>query len=325
MKNYYEILGVGEEATQDDIKKSYRKLSKQYHPDVNPEGEEKFKDISEAYDNIGEPKKREEYDIRRKNPFSHMGSGGFDIHSMFEQMMGQQRRQPKAPDKIVEVVLTPVESFFGVKKDIEFESFEKCDPCNGSGGERNTCNVCNGSGVVIQVLGTGLFRQQIQMTCGQCKGHGFTISIKCTTCNATGTNKKNQKYNVTIPKNIDDGDFLRLKEKGDYHPNIRLKGDVILKVTMNNSGDYEKIGMDLVLKKKLDAYDFFTSDTVSIEHPEGELKIKLPDNVDTEKPLRIPNKGFNNQHQKGNFFIKLSVKKDQETREKLKNILKEVN
>lgn len=324
MKNYYEILGVGEDATQDDIKKAYRQLSKQYHPDVNPNGEEKFKEISEAYENIGEESKRANYDNARKNPFNG-GMGGFDIHSMFEQMMGQNRRPPKAPDKIVEVVLNPVESFYGIKKDIQFESFEKCDPCNGSGGERSVCNTCKGRGVVIQVLGTGLFVQQIQMTCNQCNGHGFIISIKCNTCNGIGANKKHQKFNVTIPKNIDDGDFLRLKDRGDFNPNLKIKGDVILKVVMDNSGSFEKVGMDLILKKKLDIFDLMTSDSVSIEHPEGELLIKLPDSVDTEKPLRIPNKGFSNENQKGNFYIKISVKKDEVSREKVKTILKEIN
>lgn len=324
MNNYYEILGVSEDATQDDIKKAYRQLSKQYHPDVNPNGEEKFKEISEAYENIGDESKRTNYDNARKNPFAD-GMGGFDIHSMFEHMMGQNRRPPKAPDKIVEVVLTPVESFFGIKKDIEFDSFEKCDPCNGSGGERSVCNTCKGRGVVIQVLGTGLFMQQIQMTCNQCNGHGFIISIKCNTCNGIGVNKNHQKFNVSIPKNIDDGDFLRLKDRGDFNPNLKIKGDVILKVVMDNSGNFEKVGMDLILKKKLDIFDLMISDSVSIEHPEGELLIKLPDSVDTEKPLRIPNKGFSNENQKGNFYIKISVKKDEVSREKVKTILKEIN
>ena len=100
MKNYYEILGVDEKATQEDIKKAYRKLSKQYHPDVNPNGEEKFKDIAEAYDNIGDENKRKDYDNRRNNPFG--GMGGFDINSMFEQMVNGGNRPPKAPDKIID-------------------------------------------------------------------------------------------------------------------------------------------------------------------------------------------------------------------------------
>jgi DnaJ-class molecular chaperone len=100
MKDYYQILGVDKKSSTDEIKKAYRKLSKQYHPDVNPEGEEKFKDVSEAYENIGEESKRNEYDAKRKNPFGNFANGGFDINSMFEQMMGSVRK-PKAPDKVL--------------------------------------------------------------------------------------------------------------------------------------------------------------------------------------------------------------------------------
>jgi len=105
MKNYYEILGVDENATQDDIKKAYRKLSKQYHPDVNPDGEEKFKDIAEAYDIIGDPEKRQDYENKKNNPFAGMGGHGFDIHSMFEQMMGGQMRGPVEKKKFVILVM----------------------------------------------------------------------------------------------------------------------------------------------------------------------------------------------------------------------------
>ena len=162
--------------TQDEIKKAYRKLSKQYHPDVNPQGEEKFKEVSEAYEHIGDETKRAEYENMRKNPFHGMGNGGFDMHSMFEQMMGMKgRQQAKAPDKVLDILLTPTESFFGVKKDIEYEVFEKCSPCDGSGGERTYCNTCGGKGVIIQIIGTGLFRQQIQMECSGCRGLGYVL------------------------------------------------------------------------------------------------------------------------------------------------------
>ena len=117
MKNYYEILGVSETTTQDEIKKAYRKLSKQYHPDVNPDGDEKFKEISEAYENIGEENKRRDYDNKKNNPFTDMGNGSFDMHSMFEQMMGMNvNRKPKSPDKTIEIEISPIESFTGFEK-----------------------------------------------------------------------------------------------------------------------------------------------------------------------------------------------------------------
>ena len=326
MKNYYEILGVDEKATQEDIKKAYRKLSKQYHPDVNPNGEEKFKDIAEAYDNIGDENKRKDYDNRRNNPFG--GMGGFDINSMFEQMVNGGNRPPKAPDKIIDLILTPLESFFGVKREIEYDYYLKCDPCDGAGGEKTTCTTCGGRGVVIQVIGTGMFRQQIQMTCNTCKGQGSTLITKCNHCIGNGVILNKENISIDIPKNVDNGDHMRINLKGDYYQQQRMRGDLILRVVMNNN-EFEKIGLDLILKKKLDVLDLLLMDNLEVEHPEGNLKIKMPTNLDTDKPLRIPNKGYSTDINKGNFYIKLSVKKDKEMdsdlKEEVKKILKQAD
>ena len=326
MKNYYEILGVDEKATQDDIKKAYRKLSKQYHPDVNPNGEEKFKDIAEAYDNIGDENKRVQYDNRKNNPFG----GGFDIHSMFEQMVnGNGNRQPKAPDKIIDLVLTPLDSFFGVKKDIEYNFYLKCDPCDGSGGEKTTCVGCGGRGVITQIIGTGMFRQQIQMTCNSCGGHGSTLKTRCNTCMGNGVTSSSEKLNIDIPKNVDNGDHMRIKTRGDYYQQQRMRGDLILRVVLNNSDSFEKMGLDLILKKKLDVMDLIMMDDLEVEHPEGNLKIKMPQNFDTDKPLRMANKGYSTEINRGNFYVKLSVKKDgnidKDVKEEMIKILKQVD
>ena len=322
MKNYYEVLGVDEKATQEDIKKAYRKLSKQYHPDVNPNGEEKFKEIAEAYDNIGEENKRREYDNKKNNPF--------DIHSMFEQMVNRgANRQPNAPDKIIDLVLTPLDSFFGVNKDIEYNFYLKCNPCDGSGGEKTTCVGCGGRGVITQIIGTGMFRQQIQMTCNSCGGHGSTLKTRCNTCMGNGVTSSTEKLNIDIPKNVDNGDHMRIKTRGDYYQQQRMRGDLILRVVLNNSDSFEKMGLDLILKKKLDVMDLIMMDDLEVEHPEGNLKIKMPQNFDTDKPLRMANKGYSTEINRGNFYVKLSVKKDgnidKDVKEEMKKILKQVD
>jgi len=326
MKNYYEILGVDEKATQEDIKKAYRKLSKQYHPDVNPNGEEKFKEIAEAYDNIGDENKRIEYDNRKNNPFG----GGFDIHSMFEQMVNRGgNRQAKAPDKIMDLNLTPLDSFFGVKKDIEYNFYLKCDPCDGSGGEKETCLTCGGVGVITQIIGTGMFRQHIQMPCNTCGGHGSRLKTRCNHCMGNGVTLSKEKLNIDIPKNVDNGDHMRVKGKGDYYQQQRMRGDLILRVVLNNSDNFEKMGLDLILKKKLDIMDLLLMDDLEVEHPEGNLKIKMPFNFDTDKPLRIANKGYSTDISRGNFYVKLSVKKDgnidNNIKEEITKILKQVD
>ena len=329
MKNYYEILGVDENATQDDIKKAYRKLSKQYHPDVNPEGEEKFKDISEAYENIGDPQKRSQYDNMKNNPFAGMGGGGgFDIHDMFEQMMGGGRRQqqPKAPDKVVSLKVNPVDSYFGLKKELNFDVSERCTPCNGSGGERKVCHGCNGQGFVIQVFGTGMFKQRMQSTCNVCNGSGSLIMKACNSCGGRGLTLKKENILITIPANVDNGDFMRVQGKGDFNNQVNMRGDLIIKIELINENGFEKIGMDLIYNKKASPLDVLINDKLDIPHPEGDIRINMPENLDTNVPLRVGGKGYKTPNGNGDLYIKVSVSKDgsisNEIKEKIKELLK---
>ena len=216
MKNYYEILGVAENASQDEIKKSYRKLSKQYHPDVNPEGEEKFKDIAEAYDILGDENKRQQYNQRKNNPFAGRG-GNFDAQSIFEEMVNGGRRQnTKSPDKVISISMTPIDSYFGIEKEISYDYLKVCKPCDGNGGNRSVCSTCGGQGYVMQRMGTGMFQQIFNVTCNGCGGQGSVITKKCDTCNGNGMIKEKEKIVISIPKNVDNGDFLRIATKGDY-------------------------------------------------------------------------------------------------------------
>jgi len=327
MKNYYDILGVEETATQDDIKKAYRKLSKQYHPDVNPEGEEMFKDISEAYENIGDSQKRSQYDNMKNNPFAGMGgNGGFDFHNMFEQMMGNRRPQPKAPDKIFNLRLTPVESYFGAKKELSFDVAEKCNPCNGTGGDRKVCNGCNGQGFIIQVFGTGMFKQRMQSPCNICNGSGTVIMKACNSCGGRGLTVKKENISVSIPANVDNGDFMRVQGKGDFNNQVNMRGDLILKIELVNDGGFEKIGFDLVYNKKATPLELLLNDKLEISHPDGDIRINMPENVDTNVPLRVGGKGYKTPNGNGDFYIKISVNKNgsisEDQKEKIKEILK---
>ena len=328
MKDYYNILGVDETATQDDIKKSYRKLSKQYHPDVNPDGEEMFKEISEAYENIGDEVKRSDYDNRRKNPFAGMGGGGFDFQDIFDQMMGGRTpRQKKAPDKVVSVNMDPIESYFGVKKELNVNTFNKCAPCDGTGGSKKICDTCKGQGVVIQIFGTGMFQQRVQSDCPVCNGSGSKILNACGSCGGHGVKPENEKIIVTIPANVDNGDFLRLVQKGDYNTKIKIKGDLILKVNLLNNEKFEKIGIDLIYNLKVSPICLAIEDDLIIEHPDGNVSIKIPENISTSKPLRVMSKGYKTPQGIGNFYIKLTVEKTEninnQIKDQIKNLLKQ--
>lgn len=320
MKNYYEILGVSENATQDDIKKTYKKLSKQYHPDVNPNGEEKFKEISEAYDILGNDNKRSDYDMKRRNPF---GNGGFG--SIFEEMMGHSQRQPKPVDKIIEIVITPEESYKGVEKTIEVDTNKSCESCSGTGGTKKTCTRCAGRGFIIQTVGTGFFKTQMQSNCFECKGTGEHLIDACGVCYGNGVISNHSKFNVQIPNNVDNGDFMRMRGMGDEIPKYG-RGDLILKVLCMKHNNFEKSGNDLIYYLKLNFKELLINDQVEIPHPDGNIKINLPEGFDTEKPLRLFKKGYKVDGTVGNFYIKISIQNNltltYEQREQINNILK---
>jgi molecular chaperone DnaJ len=317
MKDYYKILGVEKNSSQDEIKKAYRKLSKQYHPDVNPSGEEMFKDIGEAYEILGDENKRKQYD--------NGGQNGFDIHSMFEQMMrGGRQQKSKAPDKVIEVLITPFESYFGVKKIIDLTSFDCCKSCNGEGGERKMCHTCNGKGHIIQTFGVGNWVQQVQSMCPNCSGQGSKIVVTCNGCGGRGITPKKEKLSVNIPSNVDNGDFMRVKGRGDYNLNAKTKGDVILRVTMVEENNFEKMGSDLVYKMEVTPLQLFLDEQVEIPHPDGNIKISFPDVFESEKPLRVPNKGYKYPEGTGNMYIKVNVRNDKDSNINLKNQLKDL-
>lgn len=321
MKDYYKILGVNKNANQDEIKKAYRKLSKQFHPDVNPEGEDKFKEVVEAYDTLSDENKRKQYD--NPNPFGR-GGNPFD---MFNDMMNQkrQRSKPKAKDKIVKVDLSPEESYKGVEKEITYKSKISCEVCTGTGGKKNLCGTCNGHGVLQQQVGTGFFTQVVETQCHSCRGKGHIVIDPCLSCSGEGSIDKFNTVRINIPKGVDSGDFLRVSGKGDFING--LQGDLLLQISLSKT-NFEKMGNDLIYYLHISPVDLIVNSNVQIKHPDGDLEISIPDTLNSEKPLRIKSKGFVTNKGIGNFYIKVNVVNRQitsEDREKLKSFLEEGN
>ena len=308
MKDYYNILGVNRNSSADEIKKAYRKLSKQFHPDVNPEGGDKFKEIAEAYDVLSDPAKKQQYD--NPNPFGNTnGFSGFDdFFDLFNR--GQQRRAPKAPDKILNVDITPLESFKGIDKEISYRVKEMCNTCNGQGGDRKVCAVCSGRGSTQQRVGTAMFSQVIEMSCNSCNGSGYQIHNPCHKCNGHGTTDKFESIRINIPKSVDDGDFLRVQSKGDFYSNVGVPGDLIIKIVMKSMDGFEKNGHSLIYYTSLSPLDLIIKKELDIPHPDGNIKILLPDNIGTDKPLRLKGKGYTINGQIGDMYLRISIKRD---------------
>jgi len=305
--NYYEVLGVGETATQDEIKKAYRNLAKEHHPDKGGD-EGKFKNISQAYDTLGDENKRREYDNKKNNPFGDMFGGGNPFGgNPFGDMFGGNpftQRKRSVPDKVIDIDVSVFESFLGSEKTISYNRKVMCDTCTGTGGDKISCNPCGGSGMITQQVGNGFFQQIFQTPCNACQGRGYNYTRVCHSCNGQTTKDSFETFRVGIPVGIDDGQFLRLEGKGDYRGG--MYGNLILRVRITPINNFEKNGNDLVYNLFFDKQTL-ERDVFDIPHPDGNISINIPSEFDTSKPLRIRGKGFRT-HQNGDLYLNLFYK-----------------
>jgi len=302
-ENLYEILGVTENASQSEIKNAYRKLAIQHHPDKGGD-EEMFKKISGAYEILGDTQKRQQYDNRKNNPY-----GGTPFEDLFSQMFGGNpfggnpfgQRRPQAPSKVIKIKVSPVESYLGVEKTINYVKEKHCTTCNGSGGDRQKCGGCGGAGFVIKQFGTGFMIQQVQTACDLCGGKGYSLRTKCNSCGGKGTIGENQEIKVRLPNGVDNGQFLKLEKYGDYVNGFY--GDLVIQVELEPQDGFEKINNDLVYNLNLNLEEI-QKPKFSIPHPDGELNVTSPKVVDTSKPLRLKGKGYNG----GDMYVKLNLR-----------------
>lgn len=303
MEDYYNILDVPETATSEEIKKAYRKKSKEFHPDVNPDGEAQFKKIAEAYDILSDPEKKNSYDNQRK----YGGSMGGDIDpwDLFRRMHnGFTQRRRSVPDKVIKVSVGVLESYRGVEKHINYRRNIKCDPCNGSGGDRTSCSTCNGNGFLQQEVGNGFFRQVVRSACPSCRGEGSTLTNRCNRCGGAGVKSQVENIKVNIPMGVDDGQYIRLQNIGDFTEG--MYGNLLLQVEMVPENGFEKNMNDLVYTATFNL-EQLQKESFDIPHPDGNLTIKIPNDFDTETPLRVKGKGFK-LNPTGDLYVKLRVK-----------------
>jgi len=302
MKDYYKILEVEEKASADEIKKSYRSLSKKYHPDVNPNGTEQFKEIAEAYDVLSNPDKKANYDNSKSNPFQ-----GTPYADMFSQMFrngNSQFKQPRrknAPDKVIKVQVSPVESYLGSNKELHYVKNNHCQTCNGSGGEQQMCGTCKGQGFEIKTYGTGFMVQQIRSACNTCGGKGYTLVHKCYGCGGQGVKSTANNIKITLPRGIDSGQFLKVENAGDFKNGEY--GDLVIQVELVNKDGYEKMNDDLIYNLYLNLEETQQEKYV-IPHPDGSLSMEAPRVFDSSRPLRLRGKGYNG----GDMYVKLNVR-----------------
>jgi molecular chaperone DnaJ len=301
-KDYYKVLGVSESATEKEITKAYRKLAKQYHPDANPGAEDKFKDVSAAYDVLGDPDRRKEYDeVRRLGPaasgFGGFGSGGAgdggfssfrveDLGDIFGGIFnrggrpgrgGRTAAGPRRGDDLeAELHLSFVDAVNGVTTTVNIVSDAPCNTCHGTGAAPGTspviCPVCNGRGVTDDNQGMFSFSQP----CDRCGGRGMVVERPCPTCRGVGVERRPRQVKVRIPAGVDDGQRIRLKGKGSAGRNDGPPGDLFVNVRVAPHPLFGRKGSDLTL-------------TVPVTYPEAVLGADLKVPTLTEPvTVRVP-------------------------------------
>jgi len=317
-RDYYEILGIGRSASDDEIKAAFRRLARQYHPDVNkePDAEEKFKEINEAYGVLSDAEKRARYDRFGKEGLGNMG-GGFhdytvDLGDLFEEILGgfgfssgrrSSRRSPRrGRDLQMQISLTFEEAVFGVEKDIEFEREEVCSRCSGTGAEPGTppirCSTCNGQGEVRQVRQTFLGQMVQTATCPTCNGRGETIPNLCKTCHGGGLERKSVKKKVQIPAGVDAGTQIRLAGEGGPGAFGGPNGSLFLVLDVKPHKFFKRRENDIILNLDINVAQAALGAEIEIPTIEGKEKLRIPSGIQSGKIINLRGKGI--QRLRGN-------------------------
>jgi molecular chaperone DnaJ len=341
-RDYYEILGVSKTATAEEIKKAYRKVALQYHPDRNPddkEAEDKFKEAAEAYEVLSDTEKRARYDR-----FGHqgMGNGGFgggygggnmnmeDIFSQFGDIFGEgspfesffggggRSRRPdgrgqRGANLRIKVKLTLEEIANGVQKKIKVKKHANCDACDGSGakdsGSFSTCNTCNGAGSVRRVTNTILGQMATTTTCPTCNGEGRTITSKCTKCRGEGRVYEEEVVTIDIPAGVTEGVQLSMNGKGNAGIRGGYPGDLLINIEEIPHPELFRDGQNVIFQLLLNFADAALGTQVEVPTIGGSAKIKIPKGTQSGKKFRLQGKGIPsiNSYGRGDQIVEVQV------------------
>ena len=328
-RDYYEVLGVGRSASDDEIKKAYRKLAKQYHPDLNPgnkEAEQKFKEINEAYEVLSDKDKKARYD-----QFGHAGvdpnfgaggGGGFggfdgsfdfgDLGDIFGSFFGggfgggsrASRNGPQRGESLrVGLTISFEEAAFGCEKEVTVDRVDQCPTCKGSGCEPGTtpevCTQCGGSGQVQQRRQTPMGVFATTTTCPKCGGRGKIIHSPCKDCNGTGQQRKRKTIQVNIPAGIDNGQTISLRGQGNAGRNGGPAGDLLITVTVRPHQLFRREGNDVLCEAPITFTQAVLGGEMEIPTIDGKVKYDIPEGTQTGTTFRLRGKGIPNLNGRG--------------------------
>lgn len=358
-RDLYEILGVSKDASKEEIKKAYRRLSKKYHPDLNdaPDAEDRFKEVASAYETLSDESKRTSYD-----QYGHastdpnfngggFGGGGFGgggdsftgFEDIFEQFFGgggggrTARRNPNAPrqgeDLQYVMDLTFDEGIFGKSTTIRYNRKDQCSTCSGSGAKAGTspetCSRCAGAGRVNVEQNTPFGRVQTQAACPDCQGSGQIIKEKCEVCHGEGHETKRHSVKVDVPAGVEDGNQIRMQGQGDAGKNGGPYGDIYIIFRIKPSDIFERRGTEIYYELPINIVQATLGDEIEVPTPHGKVKLKIPAGTQPGATFRLRGKGAPSLRRTGNgdqhIKIKVEVPKEitEEQAEHLRSFAKE--
>ncbi|MEZ0391147.1 MAG: molecular chaperone DnaJ [Pseudobdellovibrionaceae bacterium] len=348
MRDFYEVLGVERSADQDTIKKAYRKLAMQFHPDKNPgnkEAEDRFKEAASAYEVLGDPDKRAKYDRFGHAAFQQGGGRGFsdvdDIFSSFGDIFGDffggmggnssrsgrsrtQARRGSDLRYLTEVTLAEVVS--GVERDIEFDTEETCESCKGSGAERGskpeTCATCGGHGQVR--VSQGFF--QMATTCPTCQGQGTVVKNPCKQCRGSGRQKQHRKIKITIPPGVDTGTRLRVSGEGEGGYLSGPSGDLYVEIRVAEDERFERDGENLYRKFEVPYLQLLLGGEIELETVTGKALLEVPKGTQVGETLKLSGEGVPSLRsgRRGDLYVHIGVQFPQKLSKKEEELLKEL-
>lgn len=336
MRNFYEILEVKKNATKEELKKSYKKLAKKYHPDLNPGdeiAEAKFKEISYAYEVLSDDEKRQIYDVYGEEGLKgNVGSSGtsgfggfYDIFDDIFDIFGgsrsnryeyeNRRNMPKkGPDTRVDVTLDFFEAIFGVEKEITVKVKEECEHCKGSkmepGTEKHKCDKCNGTGQVTSEQNTPFGRFVRTSSCDKCNGTGEVIEKPCKECGGKGSVLKSKKLKVNIPKGVDNGNIISLRGQGSIGENGGENGDVFVYIRVRSDAVFKRDGNDIYLDIPISYPDAVLGAKIKVPTLKKIVDYEIPKGTTGGTVFRLKGEGVpyvNRENQRGDLFFKVNI------------------
>ncbi len=348
-RDYYEVLGVDRNADEDTLKKAYRKLAKKYHPDMNPgdkDAEAKFKEATEAYGILSDPEKRKQYD-----QFGHAafeggagGFGGFDFNSMdfgdlFGDLFGSffgggaSRGASRGPQRGASlragVHIRFEEAVFGCKKELNITLKETCKTCGGSGAKPGTspqtCKTCGGSGQIRRTQQSLFGMIQNVETCPECRGTGQVIPDKCPSCRGTGYTAERKKIQVDIPAGIDDGQSIRIRDKGEPGRNGGPRGDLLVQVSVAPHPQFQRDGVNIFSAAPLSFAEAALGGKILINTVDGDVEYEVKPGTQTDTRIRLKGKGvpsLRKKNMRGDHYVTLVVQTPTKLSEEAKEALR---